>query len=119
MRLAAVILVAMGSASAFAADLGPEDIRAELVGQTIEWWSDGGWLGGALMLLPDGHAEIELTSPKTGHDVGRWSIEGRRLCTVWTALRDGAPICYTIRPAGIGRFVTSGGNVFEVRSAGV
>jgi hypothetical protein len=107
------------SAPAFAADLTPGEIRSELVGHAIIWWEDGGWLQGQLVLAPDGSAEITVERPQTSGDVGRWTIRDGEICTEWGEIRAGIEKCYSIRRDEAGRFVTSGGNVFEIREAGV
>jgi hypothetical protein len=104
---------------AFAADLTPGEIRSELVGHSIVWWEDGGWRQGQLVLAPDGSAEITVDRPQASGDVGRWSIRDGEICTEWSEIRSGQAKCYSIRRDEAGRFVTSGGNVFEVREAGV
>jgi hypothetical protein len=106
-------------APAAAADLTPGEIRDELIGRSITWWEDGGWLGGWLVLMPDGTAEITVDRPGAVGDSGRWAIRGGEICTRWGEIRAGAEKCYSIRRGADGRFVTSGGNVFEVRETGV
>jgi hypothetical protein len=116
----AVAVTACCSASPVsAADLTPGEIRSELVGHAIVWWEDGGWLQGQLVLAPDGSAEITVDRPKTSGDVGRWTIRDGEVCTEWGEIRAGLEKCYSIRRDEAGRFVTSGGNVFEIREAGV
>jgi len=104
--------------SAAAGELDGSELRDELVGQTIQWWEDGGWHAGNLSLLPDGRAEITVDSPSEMRDDGRWSISGNQLCTSWTSLRGQEMKCYSVMRAGPNRFVTSGGNVFVVLTAG-
>jgi hypothetical protein len=104
---------------AAAADLDGPAIASELVGRSIVWWEEGGWHKGHLLLSPDGTAEISVDNPEPTGDVGRWAIRGGDLCTVWGDLREGREKCYSVRRAPDGRFVTSGGNVFEIRDAGV
>ena len=70
-------------------------------------------------LAPDGSAEISVDSPKQSGDVGRWTLRDGAICTQWSAIRDGVEKCYSLRRDAAGRFVTSGGNVFEIREAGV
>lgn len=119
MRLPAALLLALLAGPAFAAPLADAEIRSVLVGQSIDWWEEGGWHAGALMLLPDGRAEITVDTPAPSADVGRWSVVGGRLCTTWDSVRSGAPKCYTLERDASGRFITSGGNVFAIRAAGV
>lgn len=109
-------LLLCGSASA--GELDGSELRDELVGQTIQWWEDGGWHAGNLSLLPDGRAEITVESPTETRDDGHWNISGNQLCTSWTSLRGRGTKCYTVMRAGTNRFVTSGGNVFVVLTAG-
>ena len=119
-HVGAVAVAACCSASpAFAADLTAGEIRSELVGHAIVWWEEGGWLQGQLVLAPDGSAEITVDRPEASGDVGRWTIRGAEVCTEWGEIRAGLEKCYSIRRDEAGRFVTSGGNVFEIREAGV
>ena len=115
----AIASAAFSATPAFATDLTPAEIRSELVGRAIVWWEEGGWLAGQLVLAPDGSAEITVDTPKPAGDVGRWTIRDGELCTEWGAIRDGIEKCYSVRRDAAGRFVTSGGNVFEIREAGV
>jgi hypothetical protein len=119
-HIGAAALVACCSAGpAFAADLTPGEIRSELIGHAIVWWEEGGWHQGELVLAPDGSAEITVDRPQASGDVGRWTIRDGEICTEWGAIRAGLEKCYSIRRDEAGRFVTSGGNVFEIREAGV
>jgi len=106
-------------AGAVAADLDGSAIESELIGRSIVWWEEGGWHKGHLLLSPDGTAEISVDDPQPAGDTGRWAIRGGDLCTVWGDLREGREKCYSVRRGADGRFVTSGGNVFEIRDAGV
>ncbi|MCG7504546.1 hypothetical protein [Mesorhizobium retamae] len=116
-----VSLLAAGEASA--GDLTSTELKNELVGRSIAWWEDGGWRGGSLILAPDGSAEITIDrsgANSTQHgDKGRWALRNGELCTVWSEIREGGEKCYSVRRGERGRFVTSGGNVFEIRDAGV
>ncbi len=114
-----VVVIAGMPSGAAAADLDGPSIENELVGRSIVWWEEGGWLKGHLRLAPDGTAEISVEDREPAGDTGRWAIRGRDLCTVWGDLRSGREKCYSVRRNADGRFVTSGGNVFEIRDAGV
>jgi hypothetical protein len=103
----------------FAGDLTPTEIRDELVGRSIVWWEDGGWLNGHLVLAPDGTAEILVDHPQRQGDKGRWALRGGELCTAWDDMRSGTEKCYSIQRGADGRFITSGGNVFKIQEAGV
>lgn len=105
--------------AAAAADLDGPAIESELIGRSIVWWEEGGWHTGRLLLSPDGTAEISIDDPERSGDTGRWAIRGGDLCTVWGGLRGGREKCYSVRRDADGRFITSGGNVFEIRDAGV
>lgn len=107
------------AAPAAAGDLSDREIREELVGKTIVWWEDGGWLHGHLFLMPDGKAEISVSHPRRTGDIGRWTLRDGEICTAWGEVRAGREKCYAVSRAASGRFLTSGGNVFEVREAGV
>ena len=117
----AVIVAAafISISSAVAGDLTSAEIQDELVGRQILWWEDGGWLIGRLTLGPNGSAEISIDRPDPQADVGHWAFRGGELCTEWSRIRSGAEKCYSVRRSANGRFVTSGGNVFEIREAGV
>lgn len=107
------------SPSAVAADLTASEIQDELIGRSLGWWEEGGWHAGGLVLSPDGRAEITVDTPDVRADAGRWSLDGNRICTAWSDVRAGLRKCYTVQRGDAGRFVTSGGNVFEVRDVGV
>jgi hypothetical protein len=116
--LAAVLAVAMPMA-VHASDLSADQIAAEIVDHSIVWWETDGWHRGGLRLDGDGTAEVTVDAPVVAGDLGRWWIEGDRLCTSWGALRAATAKCYTVRRGDGGRYITSGGNVFEIRDAGV
>jgi hypothetical protein len=99
-------------------ELTSGEIRAELVGRSIGWWEQGGWFQGHILFSPDGSAEITVDRPEMTGDRGRWFIKGNELCTEWGEIR-AAEKCYTIERGSEGRFVTSGGNIFEIRETGV
>lgn len=117
--LLACAAVAAVAPLAVAAPLGDSEIRETLVGQSIDWWEQGGWHAGSLLLEPDGRAEITVDTPAPSADVGRWFVSGGRLCTVWSRVRAGTQKCYTLERDAAGGFHTSGGNVFRLRAAGV
>jgi hypothetical protein len=100
-------------------DMSSAEIESELVGRQIIWWEDGGWLTGRLTLGPNGAAEISVEHPAPQADRGRWVLRDGELCTEWANMRSGTEKCYRVRRAEQGRFTTSGGNVFEIRDAGV
>ena len=124
-RMFAVALAGLAGAvsapihSAFAEELTQSEIRDELVGRQIVWWQSDGWQSGRLTLGANGAAELSVDRPAHQVDTGRWAVRGEELCTQWTTLRSGAEKCYRIERGTDGRFLTSGGNVFEVREAGV
>jgi hypothetical protein len=107
-----------GPSPALAGDLDGRQIADEIVERSLVWWETGGWHAGSLRLAADGSAELTVDRPAMAGDVGRWRILGDRLCTSWETLRASGEKCYTIRRDAEGRFVTSGGNVLEVREAG-
>ena len=119
--LCSVILIAsaLATGEAEAGDLSSTELQNELVGRSIAWWEAGGWRGGLLLLAPDGTAEITIENANEHGDKGRWGLRNGELCTTWLELRDGGEKCYSVRRGEHGRFVTSGGNVFEIRDAGV
>jgi hypothetical protein len=115
--LAAVVSTPIHPASA--EELDEAEIRDELVGRQIVWWQSDGWQSGHLTLAANGAAEVSVDSPGHRIDSGRWAMRGAELCTQWTTLRSGAEKCYRIERGSDGRFLTSGGNVFQIREAGV
>ena len=125
LRAIAVALAVAGATvsvpvpSALAGDLTQAEIESELVGRQIVWWEDGGWFTGRLTLGSNGSAEISVDRPEPQADVGHWAVRGGELCTEWSRMRSRAEKCYSVRRGANGRFVTSGGNVFEIREAGV
>lgn len=94
-------------------DLDDAALRQQLVGQTIKWWTDGGFLHGALDLAADGRAAITM-EPPVGADVGHWRINASHLCTTWQSARAGQELCYRVRQIDAQRFVTTSGHVFEL-----
>lgn len=118
MRGVLVALLLTASAPAFAEEMTAREIQAELVGRMISWWEADGWFTGDLMLGADGEARISVDAPTVASDVGRWSLDGNRICTTWRSLREGTAKCYAVERTTAGRFRTSGGNVFELRDAG-
>jgi hypothetical protein len=114
--LAASGLMPIGAASAD--ELSEAEIRNELVGRQIVWWQSDGWQSGHLTLGADGAAELSIDRPGHQLDTGRWVVRGDELCTEWSTVRAGAK-CYRIKRGADGHFLTSGGNVFQVREAGV
>lgn len=94
-------------------ELTEAQLRQSLIGQSIMWWADGGFLHGALDLTADGRAAITIEHP-VGSDVGRWRISASQLCTQWASARDGAELCYHVRQITEHRFVTTSGHVFEL-----
>lgn len=115
--LSAAVLAPVSST--FADDLTLAEIQDEIVGRHLVWWEDGGWQAGGLMLGPNGSAEISIEQPRPRADIGRWEFRGGELCTTWSSIRSGMKKCYSVRRGELGRFVTSGGNIFEIREAGV
>ena len=120
-RLAAatLLLACAVPAAADPSGLTHSELSSELVGKTIVWWEEQGWRHGYLMLMPGGGAEMTVERPRPEHDLGRWSIRGDEMCTSWAEARDGAEKCYRVSRGEDGLFVTTGGNVFEVRELGV
>jgi len=104
--------------TASAEELTQAQIHDELVGRQIVWWQSDGWQSGHLTLGASGEAELTIDRPGRRLDTGRWVVRGDQLCTEWSTVRAGAK-CYRIERGADGRFLTSGGNVFEIREAGV
>jgi hypothetical protein len=119
MRVFFVLAAAVLCNGAHAGELDASALRQTFVGQAILWWEPGGWHAGELALRPDGSAEIRVHSPSGSYDSGHWRIDGNRICTTWSHLRGSVLKCYTVQKVGPNRFLTSGGNVLEVMTAGV
>jgi hypothetical protein len=111
--------LALAPQLAQASDMTTKEIEQELIGRQIVWWQDGGWFHGQLFLGEGGLAEISVGGPAPTSDLGKWLIRGGEMCTAWGKLRERTQKCYTVQRAAPGRFTTSGGNVFEIREAGV
>ena len=112
------LLIVLPSAAS-ASDLTHGEIEDELVGRQIACCETEGWRHGHLFLLPNGAAAMTVERPQTQHDVGRWALRGDQVCTRWGEARSGLEKCYRIRRGEEGLFVTTGGNVFEIRELGV
>jgi hypothetical protein len=120
LRLLASLVLCTATLPAVAEEsLSREQIAQELVGRDIAWWDADGWRHGYLMFLPDGKAEMTVDDVDDRRTTGRWMLRGDEVCTRWEAARDGLEKCYRIERGGKGMFVTTGGNVFEVRELGV
>ena len=117
--LCSLMLAVVPLSGAEGSELTPGEIAGELVGRQIAWWEAAGWRHGYLMLLPDGVAEMTVDHPDSRHDSGRWTLRGDEVCTRWGEVRGGLEKCYRISRGGDGLFLTTGGNVFEVRELGV
>jgi hypothetical protein len=116
------VWLAMGIAcllngAAGANELTAEGIRSALVGNSIRWWAEDTLFEGEVVFAPDGRAEITSENPPSA-DRGQWRLAGDQLCTTWRVARGGSEKCYRIRQVAQRRFVTTGGNVFEVLEPG-
>jgi hypothetical protein len=114
-----VFLLTFLSTPALAAELSAGQIKELLIGHSIAWWDANGWMMGNLILKSDGKAEIAVEKPTTDRDAGQWSLQGNQICTAWSSMRDGETKCYSVRETSPGHFLTSGGNILEVLTAGV
>lgn len=116
---AAALLFVLTHGTAGAGELTGREIETELVGRQIMWWQAEGWQNGFLMLGPGGVADITIDGPGAkSHDEGTWELRDGALCTTWRVLR-AQEKCYRLTRDDSGRFLTSGGNVFEILEAGV
>lgn len=116
---AAALLLIVAPGTAGAGELTGREIEAELVGRQIMWWQADGWQNGYLTLGPGGAADITISGPGTrSHDEGTWELRDDTLCTKWRMLR-AQEKCYRLTRDDRGRFLTSGGNIFEIQEAGV
>lgn len=113
----AALAVAMGVAPAFAAELGADDIRRELIGPTIHWWAEDQRFHGEVVFDPSGRAAIASDDPQT-LDEGSWRFAGDQLCTTWQRARGGLEKCYRVRKIASNQYATTGGNVFEILAPG-
>lgn len=113
------LLIAATLGTAGAGELTGREIEAELVGRQIMWWQADGWQNGTLTLGPRGVADITIAGPGAkSHDEGTWELRDGALCTTWRVLR-AQEKCYRLTRDDNGRFLTSGGNIFEIQEAGV
>jgi hypothetical protein len=120
LRLGVALLLFVATVgTAGAGELTGREIEAELVGRQIMWWQADGWQNGTLTLGPRGVADITIAGPGArSHDEGTWELRDGSLCTTWRMLR-AQEKCYRLTRDDNGRFLTSGGNVFEIQEAGV
>ena len=115
----ALLLFVITPGTAGAGELTGREIEAELVGRQIMWWQADGWQSGTLTLGPSGGADITISGPgNKSHDEGTWELRDGALCTRWHVLR-AQEKCYRLTRGNSGRFLTSGGNIFEIQEAGV
>lgn len=113
----AALVLALSAGAVAANDLAARDIQRDLVGPSIRWSDEDAWLSGDLQLSPDGKASITSENPVAA-DEGHWRLVGDQLCTTWSRTRGGTEKCYRIRQVAARRYVTTGGNVFEIVEPG-
>jgi hypothetical protein len=94
----------------------PDQIKQALVDKPIEWKSLDGSLGvnGRIIFKDSGEVVMTTNIPGLPQDQGRWWMSEDSLCTRWSAARDGADKCYKLIDQGAGRYITTGGNQFEI-----
>ena len=98
-------------------ELSEADIQSRLVGHALRWWAEDTWYYGEVLFAPDGSAMVTMENP-TGSDEGRWRLAQGEICTKWQSARGGSEKCYRVVQVAERRFVTSGGNVFEIIEPG-
>lgn len=120
LRTLVLSLAVLSAVPAVAQDgMARQEIVDELVGRDIAWWDAAGWRHGYLMFLPDGKAEMTIDDAEKQRTRGSWVLRGDQVCTRWDKAREGSEKCYRVQRGDKGMFVTTGGNVFEVRELGV
>jgi hypothetical protein len=98
------------------ARLSAEEIRAKIVGQVLVWSSLEGQLSvsGQIVFDPSGKVVMTTNLPGLPEDIGAWWLDDDRICTRWEQARDGAAKCYRLTEESAGRFISTGGNMFEI-----
>jgi hypothetical protein len=96
--------------------MNQDQIKQALVGKPIEWKSLDGSLGvyGRIIFKNGGDVVMTTNIPGLEKDQGRWWMTEDLLCTRWSSARDGADKCYRVIDQGAGRYLTTGGNQFEI-----
>ncbi len=91
-------------------------IQRAVIGKKLDWKSLDGSLGvfGKIVFEKDGRVEMTTNLPGLPSDEGKWWFDDNRICTRWSAARDGEAKCYRLIDQGSGRFLTTGGNLFEL-----
>jgi hypothetical protein len=90
-------------------------ITTQVIGKKLLWRSLDGSLGayGEIIFTSDGKVAMTTNIPGLETDEGNWWFDENQLCTRWSAARSGEAKCYHLIDQGSGRFMTTGGNLFE------
>ena len=96
--------------------LSSRDISEKIVGQKMDWRSLEGNLSafGEILFQKDGRVEMTTNLPGLPSDIGAWWLDDNQICTRWGEARDGEAKCYRLIDQGSGKFLTTGGNLFEI-----
>jgi hypothetical protein len=91
------------------------EIERQVIGKTLAWKSLDGSLNvfGQITFGRDGKVIMTTNIPGLPADEGKWWFDENQLCTRWANARDGEAKCYRLIDQGSGRFMTTGGNLFE------
>jgi hypothetical protein len=92
------------------------DIETQLVGRKLAWKSLDGSLDvfGEITFMKDGRVVMTTNLPGLPADEGKWWFDKDQICTRWGQAREGEEKCYHLIDQGSGRFLTTGGNLFEI-----
>jgi hypothetical protein len=91
------------------------EITTQVIGRKLIWRSLDGSLGvhGEILFTADGKVAMTTNIPGLETDQGNWWFDEDQLCTRWSSARDGEAKCYRLIDQGAGRYMTTGGNLFE------
>jgi hypothetical protein len=92
------------------------EIERQLIGKRLDWKSLDGSLDvyGQITFHKDGRVVMSTNLPGLAADEGRWWFDANQLCTRWAEAREGEAKCYNLIDQGGGRYMTTGGNLFEI-----
>jgi hypothetical protein len=111
-----LLALAPGQAEQSRSSMSSGDINRLVIGKQLDWKSLDGSLNvfGSIIFRSDGKVVMTTNLPGLAKDEGQWWFDQDRLCTRWSAARDGEAKCYHLIDQGAGRFLSTGGNLFEV-----